>query len=126
MFFNDGRKVAYRLINLPSIKITFRRASTLGWEDRVMTKFGLRKHPKFLLAVHILQEPEPHVYGYIEFIFEASLQRGNNILGSDLQVELIAKYPGTTGRLCATLFRCGFIHKTPGGHYSLNASWEAV
>jgi hypothetical protein len=93
-----------------------------------MGRPGLDKHPKFRLLVRLLGEPRPHVRGYLEFLWEASYECGNPIIGDEATVEAVAEYPGDSGKLCKALLGCGgpgragFIEEVPGepGRYQIH------
>src|SRR5262245_39492923 len=74
-----------------------------------MARPGFTDHPKFRRLCHLLREPEPHVWGYMEFLWLTGYQHGNPVLGPATDVELAAKYPGMPGRLFEALLACRFI-----------------
>jgi|GEM_PF-1566178 len=84
-----------------------------------MARPGLDKHVKFRRLVRILQEPEPHVRGYLELVWEVGYENGDPVLGDEEAVEAAAKYPGEPGKLFQALMACGgkdragFIEQVP-------------
>ena len=53
----------------------------------------LRIHPKFARLVLALGEPEPHVRGYLEYLWEVAYACGNPVIGDEVSVVLACKYP---------------------------------
>lgn len=72
-----------------------------------MARPGLDRHVKFRRLVRLLGEPEPHVRGYLELMWETAYENGDAVLGDAESVEAAAKYPGEPGKLCAALLACG-------------------
>ena len=93
-----------------------------------MARPGLDKHVKFRRLVRILGEPEPHVRGYLELLWEVGYENGDPVLGDDEAVEAAAKYPGEPGQLFKALLTCGgqgkagFIEEVPdeAGQYQIH------
>jgi hypothetical protein len=85
-----------------------------------MARPGLRQHPKFRRLVHTLQEPAPHVLGYLEFIWSVGYEAGNPLLGDAVDVELAAEYPGTRGKLCKALLDVRLIDQLGDGRYAIH------
>jgi hypothetical protein len=85
-----------------------------------MARPGLRQHPKFRRLVHLLAEPEPHVLGYLECLWLAGYERGDEVLGDELDVELAAEYPGKRGRLFAALLDARLIDRLDDGRYAIH------
>lgn len=72
-----------------------------------MARPGLIKHRKFKRLVQMLQEPAPHVLGYLEMMWGSCYETGNPYLGDETDVELTAEYPGDPGKLFRALLGCG-------------------
>src|SRR5580698_3994101 len=89
-----------------------------------MAKPGFRHHPKFLRVVDALKEPAPHVYGYIEFIWDAAYQRGNAIIGDATDVEIVAQYAPKDGRLCAALLEARLLDQLDDGQFAVHDLWD--
>lgn len=93
-----------------------------------MARPGLTKHPKFLRLMHILGVPAPHARGYLELLWETAYENGEPRIGDSVDVELVAGWPGESGKLCDALLTCGgsgragFIEDEPGepGRYRVH------
>lgn len=72
-----------------------------------MARPGLDKHVKFRKLVRILNEPEPHVRGYLETLWEVAYEHGDPVIGDAEAIEAAAKYPGAPGKLFSALLTCG-------------------
>jgi hypothetical protein len=81
-----------------------------------MARPGLLNHPKFRRLKHLLDEPIPHVLGYLSCMWEVGYECGQAFLGDELDVELAAQYPGPKGKLFCALLKCRFIDKVDGGY----------
>ena len=68
-----------------------------------MARAGFKDHPKFKRLVFLLKEPIPHVWGYLECLWEVSYQRRCDQIGDAVDVELNAQFPGETGKLVNAL-----------------------
>ena len=79
-----------------------------------MARPTLYIHPKFRRLVHALQEPVPHVLGYLELLWNVGYQSGDPMLGDALDVELAAQFPGEPGRLVKALAECRLIDEADG------------
>jgi hypothetical protein len=84
-----------------------------------MARPGLHNHPKFRRLVQLLNEPVPHVHGYLECIWLCAYENGDAYIGDQIDVELAAQWTGEQGKLCEALLTCGgrragFIEATPG------------
>jgi hypothetical protein len=86
-----------------------------------MARPGLDRHPKFRLLVRLLNEPEPHVLGYLEMLWMTAYENGDPVIGDNATVEAVAKFPGKAGALTAALLACagapnraGFIEPVAG------------
>jgi hypothetical protein len=86
-----------------------------------MARPGLRNHPKFRLLCHLLGEPEPHVWGYLEMMWEVTYERGEADLGDARQVALACGYTGAPEKLVTALidskgaqYSHGFIERKRG------------
>jgi hypothetical protein len=85
-----------------------------------MARPGLTQHPKFRRLIHTLQEPLPHVLGYLECMWSVAYECGNPLLGDETDVELAAQYPHTRGKLCAALLECGFLDRLEDGRFQVH------
>lgn len=85
-----------------------------------MARPGLDRNVKFRSLCRMLGEPRPHVRGYLELLWEVAYENGDPVIGDAHAVEAAAEYPGTPGKLCDALLRCGgtgragFIDPVPG------------
>lgn len=68
-----------------------------------MPRPTLFDHPKFHRLVHMLQMPEPHVLGHLEYLWRVGYSSGNPIVGDALDVEIAAKWTGASGHFVAAL-----------------------
>jgi hypothetical protein len=98
-----------------------------------MARPGLRNHPKFRLLCHLLDETAPHVWGYLEMMWEVGYESGNPVLGDHLQVELACGWKGEPGKLAKALIDCkgaqyehGFIEPVEGksGAFQIHDLWS--
>ena len=85
-----------------------------------MARPGLRAHPKFRRLLHLLQEPAPHVRGYLEYLWEVGYEAGNPVIGDALDIELAAEYPGEPGKLCKALLDCRLIDRLEDGRFQIH------
>jgi len=85
-----------------------------------MARPGFKDHRKFKRLVHLLQEPVPHVLGYMECLWDVAYQNGDPFIGDAIDVELAAQYPGEPGKLCKALLSCGLIDEVDGGKYQIH------
>jgi hypothetical protein len=85
-----------------------------------MARPNLDRHPKFALLKRQLNEPRPHVRGYLECLWEAAYENGDPVIGAADMVEAVCEYPGERGKLFRALLECGgpgragFIEPVPG------------
>src|SRR5262249_2146171 len=85
----------------------------------------LLSHPKFRRLAHVLQEPAPHVVGYLELMWHVGYESGDDYLGDEVDVELAAQYPpGNQGKLAKALLHCGFIDEVEGGGYAIHDLYD--
>jgi hypothetical protein len=84
-----------------------------------MPRFSLFTHQKFLRLCYILKEPEPHVLGYLEYLWYSAYQSGHAVIGDEVDVELAAKYPGERGKLAQALLEVRLLDR-------LEEGWLAV
>lgn len=82
-----------------------------------MARAGFKDHPKFKRLVYLLKEPVPHVWGYLECLWNTAYQLRDDKIGDSISVELNAEYPGETGKLCNALLNCGWIDEIEGQFY---------
>ncbi len=82
-----------------------------------MARAGLTDHHKFCRLVHLLKEPVPHVWGYLECLWKAAYQRRSDYIGDEVDVELAAMYPGEAGKLVKALEATRFIDKREDSFY---------
>ncbi len=85
-----------------------------------MARPGLLNHPKFRRLAHILQEPIPHVLGYLECMWSVGYESGRALLGDAVDVELAAQYPGTPGKLFDALLSCRLIDLVDADRYAIH------
>lgn len=74
-----------------------------------MARPGLDRHVKFRRLERILDEPRPHVRGYLELLWETAYENGDPVIGDADAVEAAAEYPGPPGKLCDALLTCGGV-----------------
>lgn len=85
-----------------------------------MGRPGLDKNVKFRRLVRMLDEPRPHIRGYLELLWEVAYECGDPVIGDPEAVEAAAEYPGEAGKLFAALRDCGgegragFVEAVPG------------
>lgn len=72
-----------------------------------MARPGLDRHVKFRRLVRMLEEPRPHVRGYLELLWEVAYENGDPVIGDAEAVEAAAEYPGEPGKLFRALLACG-------------------
>jgi hypothetical protein len=77
-------------------------------------------HPKWTRLLHVLQEPKPHILGYLELIWRVGYESGNPEIGTALDVELAAEYPGPPGKLARALVKVGFLDRLGHGQYAIH------
>lgn len=79
-------------------------------------------HSKFKRLVSILKCPRSHAVGYLEMIWQAAYESGDDFIGDAVDVELAAEWNGTPGELVKALLDCGgesrqgFIEQVNGGY----------
>jgi hypothetical protein len=106
-----------------SIDARFARSSRShkpGGEGDGMARPGLKSHPKFRRLVHLLREPVPHVWGYLECLWEVAYQSGDPVIGDALDIELAAEYPGEPGKLCQALLDCRLLDQLEDGRIQIH------
>lgn len=82
-----------------------------------MARPTLFTHRKFRRLVHLLQEPKPHVLGYLEMIWASAYESGEELIGDANDVELAAEFPHTPGKLVRALMDSGFVDEREGLYY---------
>ena len=82
-----------------------------------MARPGFREHPKFRRAVYLLDEPEPLVYGRIEFVWHVSYQNGDACIGDEIDVELAAQWKGERGKLAKVFAEVRLLDVIDGKYY---------
>jgi hypothetical protein len=82
-----------------------------------MARPGFTTHPKFRRLCYLLGEPEPHVYGYVEYIWHVAYENGDPCIGDALDVELAAKYPGEQGKLAEALAEVRLLDVVEGMYH---------
>lgn len=80
----------------------------------------LFRHRKFLKLIKRLNEPAPHVLGYLEFLWNAGYQDGNPKIGDSEDVALAAEYHGDHQAFTNALCECGFIDEYETGLYQIH------
>jgi hypothetical protein len=81
----------------------------------------LLEHRKFKRLVSILKCPRSHAVGYLEMIWQAAYESGDEFIGDAVDVELAAEWEGESGELVKALLECGglragFIEPVDGGY----------
>lgn len=98
-----------------------------------MGRPGLMKHPKFKRLVHLLHEPEPHVRGYLECLWDTCYECGDPVIGDATDVILAcgcnAKHAKHAKLVDALLHaggdsRKGFIEKNDDGEYQVHDLYD--
>lgn len=90
-----------------------------------MARIGITDNKKFRRLVRLLGIPEPYVLGLLEFMWNVAYQDTNPVLGSSLDVELAAKWPGETGYFTSACVESGFLEED-GGIFTIHDFWEHV
>jgi hypothetical protein len=72
----------------------------------------------------MLKEPKPHILGYLEFIWRVGYEAGNPVVGTELDVELAAEYPGPPGKLVQALAEVAFLDRLEDGRYAIHDFWH--
>jgi hypothetical protein len=85
-----------------------------------MARPCLKQNPKFRRLRHCLEEPVPHVIGYLECMWMVGYESGDPVLGDHLDVELAAEYPGERGKLFRALLECRLIDDLGDGRYAIH------
>ena len=96
-----------------------------------MARPGLRTHPKFKRLLALRHIPEPHLYGLLQMLWDASYEFGEDI-GDAIDVEINAGWSGDPGVFCDALATCagpgrsGFIEPNPDkpGHWRIHDLFE--
>lgn len=89
----------------------------------------LPDHRKFLRLCRLLDEPPPHVLGYLLFMWRRCYQTGDSRLGDALDVEAAACYLGEPGKFAKAASeaggngRSGFIEEKDGV-YHVHDLWD--
>jgi hypothetical protein len=73
----------------------------------MMARPGLDRHVKFRRLLRLLDEPIPHVRGYLECLWEVAYENGDPLIGDADAVEAAAHFPGEHGKLFVALRDCG-------------------
>ncbi len=76
-----------------------------------MPRPGFLVHPKYIRLCHLLGN-RALALGSCELLWETAYQSGNPLIGTELDVELIADWKGDRGKLCKALLDCRLIDKT--------------
>ncbi len=77
-----------------------------------MARPSLDKNVKFRRLVRILDEPKPHVIGYLESLWQVAYECGNPVIGDPEAVEAAIEYPGEPGKLFHALMSAGGRRRT--------------
>ena len=72
-----------------------------------MARPTLMKHPKFTRLVHILNMPTAHVRGHLEMLWDVAYERGSDLIGDSVDVEIAAGWAGEPGKFADALLTCG-------------------
>jgi hypothetical protein len=89
-----------------------------------MARPGLGNNPKFRRLVHLLGEPEPHVRGHLESLWEVGYEAGNPIIGDSMDIELAGQWDGEPGRFTESLLECRLVDKVDDGKYAIHDFWS--
>ncbi len=89
-----------------------------------MPRPTLFTHPKFHRLAFTLGVPEPHALGYLEFLWAVAYASGDPIIGDEVDVEIMAKWPGGKGKLVAALLSCRFIDRLDDGRYGIHDIYD--
>lgn len=85
-----------------------------------MPRQTLFDHPKFQRLCYILQLPEPYVLGHLEYIWRVGYQKGDPVIGDELDVEINAKWQGERGVLVSALLETRFIDRQADGKLAIH------
>lgn len=90
-----------------------------------MARIGLSDNIKFRRMVRLLKIPRPYVRGLLESMWEVGWQNVNPVLGSSLDVELAAEWPGEIGHFTAAAVESGFLDEERG-IFTIHDFWDHV
>jgi len=90
-----------------------------------MARIGFTDNKKFRRLVRILGIPEPYVLGLVEFMWNVGYQDTNPVLGSSIDVELAAKWPGEVGHFTSACVEAGLLEED-GGIFTIHDFWDHV
>lgn len=85
-----------------------------------MPRPTLFDHPKFLRLVYLLQMPEPHVLGHLEYLWKVGYASGNPVVGDETDVEIAAKWSGERGVLATALLQVGLVDRLEDGRLQIH------
>jgi hypothetical protein len=91
---------------------------------RPPVKAELLDHRKFLRLVRLMNEPTPHVLGYLMLMWRRGYQTGSPALGDELDVEAAAEFRGEPGKFAKAALAAGFIDRTPNGDFEIHDLWD--
>lgn len=89
-----------------------------------MAKPELRDHRKFLKLMRLLNEPRPHVRGYLDCMWERGYQTGSPVLGDSDDVEAAAEFPGERGKFTTAAFEAGLLDRDADGTFLIHDLYE--
>jgi hypothetical protein len=72
---------------------------------------SLFTNKKFLRLARVLNIPEPHILGYLEFLWHSTYANCDPNIGDSIDVEVAARWNGEAGILTKALKDVGFIDK---------------
>lgn len=85
-----------------------------------MARPGFQSHPKFTRLCHMLGEPVPHVWGYLECLWNVGYQTGNAKIGDATDVTLATQHPLQDKKIVAALAECRLIDEVEDGIYAIH------
>lgn len=89
-----------------------------------MAKPELRNHRKFRKLRRLLQEPVPHLIGYLDCLWHQGYQTGDPRIGDATDVEAAAEFPGEPGCFTTAALEAGFIEQDADGTYRIHDLYE--
>ena len=85
-----------------------------------MAKPSIFTHPKFQRLVRLLQMPEAHVLGHLEYLWHVGYQDGNPLIGDTEDVEAAAKWVGKPGAFTSACVTVKLLDKVRGGRFQIH------
>jgi len=87
-----------------------------------MPRPTLFNNRKFMRLVSVLNMPEPHVLGHLEYMWRVAYESADALLGDSTDVELAAKWAGKRDDYTQALVQTGFLDESAGG-YVIHDFW---